>query len=150
MPNQRWKNVVYFKVGIYNVEQHRNNVLRFNVDINNVRQRRNNVTIFKVEFHNVVKRPNNVLKMTISKKNKSKIFQIEYTEFKVLTTISQPSLYVKNMSKSTCKAEKIFKRSWKILHFKNLKSDSHLPKQIILYASMKALWKWWKMLLISS
>ena len=88
MSNQRWKNVVYFKVGIYIVKQHRINVVRFIVDINNVRQRRNNVTIFKVEFHNVVKRPNNVLKMTISKKNKNKVFQIEYTEFKVLTTIS--------------------------------------------------------------
>ena len=27
-----------------------------------------------------------------------------------------------------------------------LKSDSHLPKKISLFASMKAMYKWWKML----
>ena len=43
--------------------------------------------IFNVKFHNVSKRRNNVVKMTISKNDKKKIFQIEYTEFKVLTTI---------------------------------------------------------------
>ena len=57
--------------------------------MNNVRQRRNNVVIFNVEFYNVGKRQNNVVKMTTSKKNKKKKkIQIEYTEFKVLTTIS--------------------------------------------------------------
>ena len=81
--NQRWNNVVYFKVGIYNVEQRRISVVCFNVDMNNVRQRRNNVVIFNVEFYNVDKRRNNVMKMTFSKKKK-----IEYTEFKILTTIS--------------------------------------------------------------
>ena len=35
--NQRWNNVVYFNVGIYNVEQRRINVVYFNVDMNNVR-----------------------------------------------------------------------------------------------------------------
>ena len=66
----------------------------FNVDMNNVRQRRENVTIFNVVFYNVVKRRNNVVKMTTSKKNKripGKIqigkIQVEYPEFKVLTTI---------------------------------------------------------------
>ena len=59
----------------------------FNVDMNNVRQRRNNV-IFHVEFHNTGQRRNNVVKKTISKKNQKKSFQIEYTEFKVLITIS--------------------------------------------------------------
>ena len=52
-----------------------------------VRQRRNNVTIFDVEFY-VGKRRNNVVKMTASKKNKKKLTQIEYPEFKILTTIS--------------------------------------------------------------
>ena len=57
--------------------------------MNNVRQRRNNVVIFNVEFYNVGKRQNNVVKMTTSKKNNNnKKIQIEYTEFKVLTTIS--------------------------------------------------------------
>ena len=60
----------------------------FNVDMNNIRQRRNNVVIFNVEFYNVGKPRNNVVKMTSSKKNKKKKFQIEYPEFKVLTTIS--------------------------------------------------------------
>ena len=60
----------------------------FNIDMNNVRQRRNNVVIFHVEFHNIGQRRNNVVKTTISKKNQSKSFQIEYTEFKVLPTIS--------------------------------------------------------------
>ena len=60
----------------------------FNIDMNNVRQRRNNVVIFNVEFYNVGKRRNNVVKMTASKKNKKKLTQIEYPEFKILTTIS--------------------------------------------------------------
>ena len=57
--------------------------------MNNVRQQRNNVFFFNVQFYNAGKRRNNVVKMTISKKDeKNNIFQIEYTEFKVLTTIS--------------------------------------------------------------
>ena len=59
-----------------------------NVDMNNVRQRQKNVFIFNVEFHNVGKRRNNVVKMTISKKKNNKLFQIEYTEFKVFTNFS--------------------------------------------------------------
>ena len=31
-----------------------------------------------------------------------------------------------------------------------LKSDSHLPKKFVLFAWLKALYKWWKMLFISS
>ena len=34
--NQRWNNVVYFNVGIFNVEQRWINVVYFNVDMNNV------------------------------------------------------------------------------------------------------------------
>ena len=60
----------------------------FNVDMNNVRQRRNNGVIFNVEFYNVGKRRNNFVKITASKKNKKKLIQREYPEFKVLTTIS--------------------------------------------------------------
>ena len=60
----------------------------FKVDMNNVRQHWNNVVIFHVEFHNIGQRRNNAVKTTISKKNQGKSFQIEYTEFKVLTTIS--------------------------------------------------------------
>ena len=92
--NQRWNNAVYFNVAIYNVEQRRINAVYLNVDMNNARQRRNNVVNFNVEFYNAGKLRNNVSKkMTVSKKNKKKLFQIEYTEFKVLTTISQSLLY---------------------------------------------------------
>ena len=69
-----------------NNEQRRINVVYFNVDMDNVRQRWNNVVIWNVQFHNVGKRQNNVVKMSISKNNKS--FEIRYTEFKVLTSIS--------------------------------------------------------------
>ena len=78
---------MFFNLGIYNVEQRQINVVYFNIDMNNVRQHQNNVVCFNVEFHNVGQRRNNVVKMTISKKNK-KSYQIEYTEFKVLTVIS--------------------------------------------------------------
>ena len=37
--NQRWNNIVYVNVDIYNVEQRWNNVVFFNVELNNVRQR---------------------------------------------------------------------------------------------------------------
>ena len=60
----------------------------FNFGIYNVEQRWNNVVIFNVEFQKVGKRRNNVVKMTISRKNENKLFQIEYTELTVLTTIS--------------------------------------------------------------
>ena len=53
MSNQRWNNVVYVNVEIYNVEQRWNTAVFFNVELNNVRQRRNNVAIFNVDFHNV-------------------------------------------------------------------------------------------------
>ena len=49
--NQRWNNVVYVNVEIYNVQQRWNNVVYFNVELKNVRQRRNNVVIFNVNFH---------------------------------------------------------------------------------------------------
>ena len=79
---------VYFNVWNYNVKQRRINVVHFNVDVNNVRQRRNNVVFFMVEYYNVGQFRNNVVKMTIFKKDKKKLFQIEYTGFKVLTVIS--------------------------------------------------------------
>ena len=85
--NQRWSNVVYFNVGIYNVEQNQINVLYFNIDVNIIRQRRNMVVFFNVEFHNVGQRRDKVVKMTISKNSNKKSFQLEYTEFKFLTAI---------------------------------------------------------------
>ena len=66
--NQRWNNVAYVNVEIYNIQQHWNNVVYFKVELNNVRQRRNNVVVFNVDFHNVGQRRNNVANMTISKK----------------------------------------------------------------------------------
>ena len=70
MSNQRWNNVAYVNVEIYNVEQRRIDIAYFNVDIKNVRQHRNNVVIFNVEFHNVDQRRNNVVNMTIFKELK--------------------------------------------------------------------------------
>ena len=72
--NQRWNNVVYFTVGIYNVEQCWIIVVYFNLDINNFRQRRNNVVVFHVDMNNVGKCQNNIVKMTISKKSKTSYF----------------------------------------------------------------------------
>ena len=69
--NQRWNNVVYVNVEIYNVQQRWNNVVYFNVELNNVRQRRNNVVVFNVNFHNVGQRRNKIANMSISIKNKN-------------------------------------------------------------------------------
>ena len=83
--NQRWNNVVYVNVKIYNVEQRWNNVLFFNVKINNLRQRRNNVVIFNVDFHNVGQRQNNVANMTIwikiKPQFKNKIIFLSFKEY---------------------------------------------------------------------
>ena len=49
--NQRWNNVAYVNVEIYNIQQ-----------------RWNNVVVFNVDFHNIGQRRNNVANMTISKK----------------------------------------------------------------------------------
>ena len=66
--NQRWNNVRYVNVEIYNVEQRHVNVIYFNVDIDNVRKRRKKVFIFNVKFRKVDQRRNNVVNMTICKK----------------------------------------------------------------------------------
>ena len=83
--NQRWNNVVYVNVEIYNVQQRWNNVVYFNVELNNVRQRRNNVVIFNVDFHNVGQRRNNVANTTIWKKLKprfkNKIILLNFKEY---------------------------------------------------------------------
>ena len=70
MWNQRWSNVVYVNVRIYNVEHRRINVVYFKV-----RQRRNNVVIFNVDLHNVEPRRNNVVNMTIKKMKKLTLSQ---------------------------------------------------------------------------
>ena len=63
--SQRWRNVVYVNVEVYNVQLRLINVVYFNIDFSNVRQRRNNVVIFNIDFHNVGQRQNNVVNMTI-------------------------------------------------------------------------------------
>ena len=68
--NQRWNNIVYFKVQIYNVKQGWINVVFFKVNIKNVRQRRNNIVIFNVDMSNVAKRRNNVVKWPFLKRTK--------------------------------------------------------------------------------
>ena len=69
-------NIVYLKVGIYNVEQRRINVAYFNVDVSNVRQRRNKVALFNVEFYKVRQCGNNFVKMTISKNKQKNHFKL--------------------------------------------------------------------------
>ena len=70
MSNQRWNNVMYVNIEIYNVEQRHIKVVCFSVDINYVRKGRNNAVIFNIEFHNTDQRQNNVLNVTIFKKLK--------------------------------------------------------------------------------
>ena len=83
--NQRWNNIVYVNVEIYNFQQQWNNVVYFNAELNNVRQRQNNVVIFNVDFYNVGQRWNNVANMTIWKKIKpwfkSKIIFLSFKEY---------------------------------------------------------------------
>ena len=55
--NQRWNNVVYVNVEIYNVEQRWNNIVIFNVNFHNVGQRRNSVANMAIW-----KNKNNILK----------------------------------------------------------------------------------------
>ena len=93
--NQRWNNVIYVNVGIYNAKQRRINIFYFNVFMNNLRQRRNKFDIFNINFHNVGQGPNNAANMTISKKNK------------------------RNKLKNTYKAIRILKTWWKIMHYKD-------------------------------
>ena len=90
---QRCFNVVFWLIRRRDVGKLQINVetMYFNVDINNVRQRRNHVVILNVDMNNAGKRQNNVVKMSIFKKKK-KSFQIEYTKYEVLTTISESSL----------------------------------------------------------
>ena len=66
--NQRWDNVVYINVKLYNIKQPRINAAYFNADLKSIRQRRNYVVIFNVDFRNVEQCQNNVLNMTIWKK----------------------------------------------------------------------------------
>ena len=70
--NHRWKNVMCFNVGIYNVEQRWINVAYFNVDMDNIRQRWNNVVIFNIEFHNVGKNRKMLWKWMFPKRTKKK------------------------------------------------------------------------------
>ena len=79
--NQRWNNVVFVNVEIYNVEQRRINVVYFNVDINNFRQRRNKVVVFNLEFHSVDHCRNNVVNTTICKKMKRAKKNFEFQKF---------------------------------------------------------------------
>ena len=90
IPETHWDVEInkYFNVDMSYVRQCANNVVNFNVEFQNVGKRRNNVVIFNVEFQNVGKRWNNPVKINITKNNKTKIFKIESTEFKVLTIIS--------------------------------------------------------------
>ena len=99
--NQRWNNVVYTNVEIYNVQQRWNNVVSFNVELNNVRQRGNNVVIFKIDFRNVGQRRNNVVNLTIWKKNnpwlKNKVIFLSFKEYGGLKILKE---YLQNLLNS--------------------------------------------------
>ena len=76
-----WKNILYFRGEINNVEQRQINVCYLSVDINNFRQRRNNVVIFYSVFHNMDQRQNNVVNIIICKKLKSEPWVKRKTTF---------------------------------------------------------------------
>ena len=63
--NQRWNNVVYVNVGIYNHEQRPINAAYFDIDWNNVKQRGINA-----DFQNVGQHRNNVMNVIMGKKFK--------------------------------------------------------------------------------
>ena len=110
--NQRWNNVVYFNVGIYNVKQVWINVVYLNVDLNNVRQRQNSVVIFNVQFYNFGIHRNNVVKLTISKKNKTNHFKYNKrnSKFKLLFHILLHfTPHVKVCRRVYAKPQKFFK-----------------------------------------
>ena len=86
--NQRWNNVAYFKVGIYSIEQRRINVVYFNVDMNNVDNVETTLSFSTSSFTTLVNVKTTLWIWPFLKRTKTKIFQIEYTKFKVLTTIS--------------------------------------------------------------
>ena len=91
--NQRWNNFVYFDIGIYNVEKRWINVVCFNADVDNVRQRRNNVVLFKFSFTTLVNAETTLWKWFFPKRN---LFQIEYTQFKVLNAKASKIKIMKN------------------------------------------------------
>ena len=96
LSNQRWNNVVYVNVKIYNFEQRPINVVCFNIDINNVRQRRNNDVILNVEFHLI----NDKTTFWIWPFSKSWKVQKNFLSFKKKTTHLWPFLYAKLHGKS--------------------------------------------------
>ena len=109
--NQRWNNVVYFNVGIYNIKQRWINAVYFNDDGSNVRQRRNNF-LFNVEIH---KWP--FLKKTRTKKiisNWIPWIQSFYCYFIIFFTL----LPILRRICWRILAKKL--KSWKILHCNNL------------------------------
>ena len=91
--NQRWNNFVCFYIGIYNVEQRWISVVYFNVDVDKVRQRRNNVVLFKLSFTTLVNVKTTLWKWLFPKRN---LFQIEYTQFKVLNAKASKIKIMKN------------------------------------------------------
>ena len=68
---------MYVNVETYNVQQRWNNVLYFKVELN-VRQRRNNVVIFNVDFHNVV---NTTIWKKLKPRFKNKIIFLNFKEY---------------------------------------------------------------------
>ena len=114
MLNQRWNNVVYVNVEIYNVQQRWINVIIFNVD-----------------FHNVGQRQNNVANMTIWKKIeprvKNKIMFLSFKEYAGLKILFFFPHFKRNISKNIRRASKILKTS-NIMNSKTIFKPSHFVK----------------------
>ena len=90
---QRWNNLVYVNVIIYNVEKNRITVVYFDVDLNNVRQRRNSVVIFNVKFCNVGQCWNNVVNKITCKMKKKWYFWISNKSHLNWILLSQHFVY---------------------------------------------------------
>ena len=118
--NQQWNNVVYFDVEIYNVEQRQINVVYFNVLIWTTLHNVETMMSFPTSiFTTLVNVKATWWKWQFPKRTK-KIYQIEYTGFKVLATIFFTLLPILwgICSGILVKLQKL--RSWKTLHYKNL------------------------------
>ena len=87
-----------------------------------------------------------VLRKLVSKSFSTDIFKFGTILTKNLLKTSAIALSSEIVSSDSI----IFSSSLGIIFFFLLKSDFHFPKKNFLFASMKTLWKRWKMLFISS
>ena len=132
--NQRWNNVVYVNVEIYNVEQLWTTIVIFNLEFHNVDQCRNNVvnmTIWK-RF----KRAKKDLWKKKKKKRKRKLrlntlnsnFRLT---FQILVDFT--SHFQRNLEKNICKVAKVLITFWKCCFTRTIFQPSHFVKYWLAY-----------------